>query len=194
MKITAKDIIKIRKPKIRYPVIQPIVDRFSPRHFSKDDPPAGGDLNSIFEAARLAPSGHNYQPWYFYWTRNTDKTFEKIISCLSKTNLWARTAPILIIACYLKVVDGNPNKYSLYDLGASVMSLVLQAQKKNYYARQMALFNRNKLIKLLNINKNHHPYIIIALGKIGDYSNAEEIYLKKDFRSNIKRTDIAKKI
>lgn len=189
----AADVIKIRKPKIRYPVIQPIANRFSPRHFSSEKIPEK-DLSSIFEAARLAPSAYNYQPWFYYWTRNGSGAYKNIVSCLAELNYWAKTAPILIVACYLKVIEGKPDKFSLYDLGASVMSLILQAQQKNYYARQMGLFDENKLIKLLNINKDHNPYVIIALGKIGDYSNIEEIYFKKDFKLNIKKTDIAKKI
>lgn len=193
MKITAEEIKKIREQKLRYPVIAEIGKRFSPRHFSPDDFNEK-DLNSIFEAARLAPSAYNYQPWFYYWTRNGSNAYKKIISCLPELNYWAKTAPILIIACYLKVVDGNPDKFSLYDLGASVMSLVLQAQQKNYYARQMGLFNKNKLINLLNINKNHSPYVIITLGKIGDYSKIEEIYLKKDSQPHIKKTDIVKNI
>lgn len=190
---TAEEIIKIRKPQVRYQVIQPISDRFSPRHFSSEKIP-NKVINSIFEAARLAPSAVNYQPWFYYWTENGSTTYDNIISCLPERNYWAKTAPVLIIACYLKIVDGNPDKYSLYDLGASVMSLVLQAQQKNYYARQIGLFNKNKLINLLNINKNHNPYIIIVLGKIGDYSNIEKIYLKKDMTLFKKKTDIAKKI
>jgi len=193
MKITAKDIIKIRKPKTRYPVIQPIADRFSPRHFSSEKI-SQEDLNSIFEAARLAPSGHNYQPWFYYWTRNGSSAYKKIISCLPELNYWAKTAPVLIITCYLEVINGNKNRFSIYDLGASVMSLVLQAQQKNYYARQMGLFDKNKLIRLLNIDKDYNPYVIIALGKIGDYSNIKEIYLKKDSQPHIKKTNIAKKI
>jgi len=190
---TANEIIKIRKPQVRFSVIQPIADRFSPRHFSPDGFNEK-DLNSIFEAARLAPSAYNYQPWFYYWIRNGSVTFKKILSCLPELNYWAKTDPVLIIACYLKAIDGNPNKFSIYDLGSSVMSLVLQAQQKNYYARQMGLFDKNKLTKLLNINKDHRPYVIIALGKIGDYSKIEEIYFKKDSQPHVKKTDIVKKI
>lgn len=193
MKITAEDIIKIRKPKIRYPIIQPIANRFSPRHFSSEKIPEK-DLNSIFEAARLAPSGHNYQPWYFYWTRNTDKIFKKIISCFPESNYWAKTAVVFIVACYMPTDKKGENPYALYDLGAATMSLILQAQHLGYYARQIGNCNTKKLKELLNLNKNHKPFVVIALGKIGDYSTAEEIYLKKDLRPNIKKTDIVKKI
>ncbi len=190
---TADEIIKIRKPKIRYPVIEPITNRFSPRHFSGEKIP-DKVINSIFEAARHTPSGHNYQPWYFYWTRNTDKTFKKIISCFPESNYWAKTAAVFIVACCLPIIDGERDSYALYDLGASVMSLILQAQHLGFYARQIGNCNTKKLKELLNLNKNHKPFTVIALGKIGDYSKIEEIYLKKDFQSNVKKTDIAKKI
>ena len=193
MKITAEDIIKIRKPKTRYPVIQPIADRFSPRHFSSEKI-SEKDVNSIFEAARLAPSGHNIQPWFYYWTRNTDKSFEKIISCFPESNYWAKTAAVFIVACYLSTDEGKRNPYALYDLGASVMSLILQAQHLGFYGRQIGNCNIKKIKKLLNLNKEHRSFVVIALGKIGDYSKAEEIFLKKDITLFEKKTNIAKKI
>lgn len=193
MKITAKEIMKIRKPEVHYPVIQPIADRFSPRHFSGEKI-SNKVISSIFEAARLTPSGHNYQPWYFYWTRNSDKTFAKIISCFPRSNYWAKTAAALVVACYIPIIDGKRDKYALYDLGASVMSLILQAQYFGIFARQIGKCNTKKIKKLLNLHKDHKPFVVIALGKIGDYSKIEEIYLKKDFQPNIKKTDIAKKI
>jgi nitroreductase len=193
MKVTAVDIIRIRKPKTRYPVIEPIANRFSPRHFSREKI-SEKDLNSIFEAARLAPSGHNSQPWYFYWTRNTDKTFEKIISCLPKSNYWAKTAAVFIVACYLPAIGGEQNPYALYDLGAAVISLILQAQHLGFYARQIGNCDTIKLKELLNLDKNHNPFVVIALGKIGDYSQIEDVYLKKDFQLHIRKTEIAKKI
>lgn len=189
----AEDIIKIRKPKVRYPVIEPIANRFSPRHYSQDGFDEK-DLNSIFEAARHAPSGHNTQPWYFYWTRNTDKTFEKIITCFPESNYWAKTAALFIVACYLPIDREKINPYALYDLGAATISLILQAQQLGYYARQIGNCDTKKLKEILNLDKNYKPFVVIAMGKIGDYSKAEEIYLKKDFRPNPKKTDIAKKI
>jgi nitroreductase len=190
---TADEIIKIRKPKTHYPVIQPIADRFSPRHFSSEKI-SKKNLNSIFEAARLAPSAHNYQPWYYYWTKKESQSYKKIIDCLPESNYWAKTAAVFIIACYIPIIDGKQDHYALYDLGASVMSLILQAQHLGFYTRQIGNCNTKKLKELLNLNKDHQPFVVIALGKIGDYSKIEEIYLKKDSQPNIKKTDIVKKI
>ncbi len=189
---TADEIIKIRKPRPDYPVIAEITNRFSPRYFL-DQKVGINDINSIFEAARLAPSGWNFQPWYFYWAKKGDASYDKIISCLTKYNRFAKTAPILIIACFIKKFRGRKTYYR-HDLGAAVMSLVLQAQHLGYYCRQMGDFNKNKLVKLFNIDINHSPFVIIALGKLGDYKNIDEGLLKRELEPKPRKKDFVKKL
>lgn len=190
--ITQKEIIKIRKPQPDYPVIKEIEDRFSPRYFS-DEKIKLKDINSIFEAARFAPSGWNFQPWYFYWAEKKDKSYNKIVSGLTRYNGFAKTAPILIVACFIKKFKGKKTYYR-HDLGAAVMSLVLQSQHLGYFCRQMGDFNKNKLVKLLSIDKTHHPFVIIALGKLGDYKNIDEGLLKRELEAKPRKNDFAKKL
>ncbi|MEK7110068.1 MAG: nitroreductase family protein [Patescibacteria group bacterium] len=190
--ITKEEIIKIRKPKIRYPVIEPITNRFSPRHFSGEKIP-DKVINSIFEAARFAPSGWNFQPWYFYWVNKESQYFNKIISSLAKYNRYAKTAPVLIVACFIKKFKGKKTYYR-HDLGAAVMSLVLQAQHLGYYCRQMGDFNKNKLIKSFNFNQDYHPFVIIALGKLGDYTNIDRGLLKRELDPRQRKKDFVKKL
>ncbi|MEK7522218.1 MAG: nitroreductase family protein [Patescibacteria group bacterium] len=186
------EIIKIRKPRPNYPVMKEIANRFSPRYFL--DKKAGiDDINSIFEAARFAPSGCNFQPWYFYWTKKGDTSYNKIISCLTKYNRFAKTAPILIVACFIKKFKGKKTYYR-HDLGAAVMSLVLQAQNLGYYCRQMGDFNKKKLIGLFNLDKAHHPFVIIALGKLGDYKNIDSKLLERELDPRQRKKDFVKKI
>ncbi len=186
------EIIKIRKPRPNYPVMKEIANRFSPRYFL--DKKAGiDDINSIFEAARFAPSGWNFQPWYFYWTKKGGVSYKKIISCLTKYNRFAKTAPILIVACFIKKFKGKKTYYR-HDLGAAVMSLVLQAQNLGYYCRQMGDFNKKKLIGLFNLDKAHHPFVIIALGKLGDYKNIDSKLLERELDPRQRKKDFVKKI
>ena len=189
---TADEIIKIRKPRPDYPVITEIANRFSPRYFS-DEKVKSSDINSIFEAARFAPSGWNFQPWYFYWTKKGDEPYDKIISSLTKYNRFAKTAPILIVACFIKKFKGKKTYYR-HDLGAAVMSLVLQAQNLGYYCRQMGDFNKNKLVKLFNIDINHFPFVIIALGKLGDYKNIDNKLLERELDPRPRKKDFVKKL
>lgn len=192
MKITANEIIKIRKPRPDYPVIKEIADRFSPRYFL-DKKVKENDINSIFEAARFTPSGWNYEPWYFYWTKKENRSYEKIISCLTKYNRFAKTAAVLIVACFIKKFEGKKTYYR-HDLGASVMSLVLQAQHLGYYCRQMGDFNKNKLVKLLEIDKVHHPFVIIALGKLGNYKNIDDRLLRRELDPRPRKKDFVRKL
>lgn len=187
-----KDIYKIRKPKPDYKVIKEIEDRFSPRHFSSEPIPQD-DLNSIFEAARWAPSGWNLQPWYFYWVKKGEKSFDVVVSCLGEYNRYAEKAPVLIVACYIKEAKSEKTYYH-HDLGAAVMSLTLQAQHLGYYTRQMGEFDEEKFIKIFNINKTHIPFVTIALGRVGDYSNINERLLKRELEPKPRKTDFVKKI
>ncbi len=189
---TADEIIKIRKPQPDYPVIAEIANRFSPRYFS-DKKVGIDDINSIFEAARFAPSGWNFQPWYFYWTKKGDASYDKIISCLTKYNRFAKTAPVLIVTCFIKKFRGRKTYYR-HDLGAAVMSLVLQAQHLGYYCRQMGDFNKKKLVKLFDIDINHFPFVIIALGKLGDYKNIDNKLLERELDPRPRKKDFVKKL
>ena len=189
---TADEIIKIRKPRPDYPVIAEITNRFSPRYFL-DKKVEIDDINSIFEAARFAPSGWNFQPWYFYWTKKGDTSYNKIISCLTKYNRFAKTAPVLIVACFIKKFKGRKTYYR-HDLGAAVMSLILQAQHLGYYCRQMGDFNKNKLVKLFNVDINHFPFVIIALGKLGDYKKIDNKLLERELDPRPRKKDFVKKL
>lgn len=189
---TKQEIIKIRKPQPDYPVMEEINNRFSPRYFS-DDKIKLRDINSIFEAARFTPSGWNFQPWYFYWAEKGSKSYNKIISCLPKYNRFAKTAPVLVIGCLIKQSKGE-KAYYRHDLGAAVMSLVFQAQHLGYYSRQMGKFYSHKLKKTFNLNNDHHPFVVIAIGKIGDYKNIDSKLLKRELELKPRKKDFVKKL
>lgn len=192
MKATKNEVFKARKPKPDYSVIKEIEERFSPRHFSSQPIPEK-DVNSIFEAARWAPSGWNFEPWYFYWSEKDTPSFDKIVSCLGKFNRYADKAPVLIVGCLIKKIEGK-KAYYRHDLGAAVMSLVIQAQHLGYYTRQMGEFKEAKLKKLLNIYKSHFPFVVIALGRLGDYDKIDEALLKRELDPRPRKTDFVRKI
>lgn len=190
---TSDTIIKTRRPKPRHPILKELADRFSPRHFSSYPIPQK-DMYTIFEAARFAPSGYNAQPWYFYWCKNGSPAFKKILTSLPNFNSWAKTASVLIMACYLEKGDKGTNEFAVYDLGASVLALVLQAQSLGYYARQMGIFDAAIVKDAVSIEKNQKQYVIIAMGKLGDYSKASEDIIRRDLETKPRKVDIVRKI
>lgn len=194
MSKTLSKIIKIRRPKPRYQIIKEISERFSPRYFSSE-PVKEKDLHSIFEAARWAPSGHNHQPWYYYFTQKGTRAYKKLFSTLNGYNQsWAKTAPLLILACAMVNNKEGENPFAYYDLGASVLSLILQAQSLGYYSRQMGLFDKDKVKRIFSLEKNLEPFIVIALGKIGNYKDAPKEIVEMELDPRPRKTDISKQL
>ena len=187
MKKTLK-LIKIKESKTNLPINPVFKKRFSPRVFSSDKV-KNKDLVIIFEAVRFTPSSYNRQPWYFYVAKKGTKFFEKLAGFLVKSNNWAKKATVLILACYIEKDDFGKNNYAQYDLGQAVATLVYQAQDLGYYSHQMAGFDKKKAKNIVK-NKNHIPWVMIALGKLGNYEKADEEILKKDFKKVERKKDI----
>ncbi len=184
-------VYAIHKPTPRYPVIKEIQGRFSPRFFA-NDPVKETDLNAMLEAARWTPSGHNQQPWFFYIAKKGTRAYADLFSTLNPYNRsWAHTAPILILACAIMKNEKGHNPFAIYDLGASVLSLILQAQSLGYYARQMGLFNKQKVKMMIHVEKNIKPFVMIAIGKIGDYTQAPQEIIELERAPRPRKTTIA---
>jgi len=187
-------ILKIHQPKPRFPVIKEIKKRFSPRFFS-NKPVNEKDLNVIFEAARWAPSGHNLQPWFFYFTQKGTRAYQKLFSTLDEYNQsWSHSAPLLILANAIIKNDKRENPFAYYDLGAAVISLILQAQSLGYYSRQMGLFDKQKVKRFFKLEKRLEPYIIIAMGRIGNYQNASQQIIDYELDPRPRKTNIVKRL
>jgi nitroreductase len=123
-------------------------------------------IDVILEAARLSPSCFNNQPWIYVLVNKKDKTRKELEEALNLANYWAKKAS------YLIVVGGNPKqdstihgtKYYLYDLGLSVMSLVIEAEHQGLKAHQMAGWNKEKVSEAVKLPEEIKPVVVIALG------------------------------
>jgi len=183
--MTKDEIITIRTPKSNYPVLPPIVKRFSPRIFSNENIPES-DVATFMEAARLAPSARFNQPWNYYITVKGTESFEKLLTCIPERNHWCAKAPILVITAYNpeEPIDGV-NKWAQYDLGAANISLIIQAQELGYYTRQIGSLDANKIKEVFAdvIKDPYLPFVVLAIGKLGsdeDYADETSEYATKD--------------
>lgn len=70
-------------------------ERHSVRNFLPE-PPSREKIERILEAARLAPSAVNLQPWHFFICES-DEAKNAIRRCYQRD--WFQTAPIYIIVC-----------------------------------------------------------------------------------------------
>lgn len=85
----------------------------------KPDPVPDDVLNQILEAARLAPSAGNRQPWHFIIVRDDEK--KRSLGIPS----WASEAPVVIVGCADTQVRGEPMCY--VDIAIAFEHIVLAA-------------------------------------------------------------------
>jgi len=155
----------------QYSVHELIRERWSPRAFS-EKAVAPEILQSLFEAARWAPSSNNEQPWAFLvGTKGDGNTFKKILGTLVEFNqTWAKHAPVLAIAVSELAFARNrqPNRNAFYDTGAAVSQLTTEATSRGLFVHQMAGFDPHKASEAFAIPNGWEPIAVFAIGYAGD--------------------------
>lgn len=155
-------------------------DRWSPRAFASD-PLSDREIQTLFEAARWAPSCFNEQPWLFVYATEPNQR-AKLASCLvAKNQAWAGRAPLLmfILARRNFQKTGKENRHAPYDAGAAWMALALQARKLGLYAHAMAGFNLEKAYEALGASREE--YLVMAAIAVG--RKTEDSGLPDDLRA-----------
>lgn len=140
--------------------------RWSPRSYKKVDI-STEILESVFEAARWAPSCFNEQPWLFI-TNKDESDFDLYLGLLDEWNQkWAKNASKIGFICAKRhfARNGEENDWAQFDSGAAWMSLALQAQMHGLYTHCMAGIKNEDINKTLNIPTD--KYDVIAGFTIG---------------------------
>src|SRR5215475_8524284 len=168
---------------VEFPVHELIQNRWSPRAFSDKAVPAE-ILQSLFEAARWAPSSNNEQPWAFIVaTKDDQENFEKSLGALVEFNAgWARKAPVLVIAvAELAFAKNNtPNRNAQYDTGAARALLSVEATARGLFVPQMAGFDPETAKEAYNIPQGWEPIAAMAIGYPGETESLPEPLLSRE--------------
>lgn len=155
----------------QFPIHDLLALRWSPRAFA-ERPIEPEKVNSLFEAARWAPSSNNEQPWRFIVAgKEYEAQWNRFLACLAEGNrIWAVRAPMLILSIARLNFEkwDKPNRHALHDVGMATGNLVLQATALGLVARQMAGFDVDKARADLNIPSGYEPVAMIAIGYPGD--------------------------
>lgn len=132
-------------------------------------------IRLLFEAAALAPSSHNEQPWSFIIAKHNNK--ENFISLLGlmneKNKLWAKDASLISVAVAKKnfTVNGKQNKYNFYDVSSAVANLTFQAVSMGLSVHQIGGFDNDKARQVLNIPDEYEPVSMMVIGYSADTTN-----------------------
>jgi len=140
----------------------------------QDKPVEKDKILKCLEAARIAPSACNSQPWHFVVLDNQEiknnfanEVFSKVFSATS----FAKKAPVLVAVISDKgnfaSKVGNfvkDTSFYLIDLGIATEHFVLEAENQRLGTCWIGWFNEKKAHKFLNLPKSKKVDILIAVG------------------------------
>jgi len=131
-------------------------------------------IRACLEAARLAPSAHNAQPWRFVVVDDPglkDRLTAAAFSGIYSGSKFAARAPVLIVllakrgfvAHHLGGRFQNVH-YHLIDMGIAGEHIVLQAEELGLATCWMGWFNYRRVRKVLKIPRKFKVVAMIPLG------------------------------
>lgn len=137
-----------------------------------DKPVEKEKLIKCIEAARIAPSACNSQPWHFVVVNNKELS-PKVAECLQDKvmNKFTSECPAFIV-----VVEESGNltsragalikqqDYRSVDIGIATEHICLAATKQDLGTCILGWFNEKELKKLLNIAKLKRIKLVVAIG------------------------------
>ncbi|HZK08094.1 MAG TPA: nitroreductase family protein [Bacteroidales bacterium] len=150
-----------------------VKQRYSARRF-KPTPVARGELSKCIEAARLAPSASNSQPWHFVVTDEPallQQLAKATYSSLVAFNKFTHQAPVLValviekpkvitqIGAVIKKRD-----FPMIDTGITAVHFCLQAAELGLGTCMLGWFDQKKIKQLLAIPKDKTIGLLIAVG------------------------------
>lgn len=137
-------------------------------------------ISDILEAARLTPSCYNKQPWRYLFLESEEARQKGIETLADANKPWASRAPLLIIGTTREkddcVLPGR--SYHQFDLGLSVMNIMLAATEHDLVARPMAGFSPETARELFGLDKEDEPLIMLAIGHPSD----DEAHLPEHYK------------
>jgi nitroreductase len=140
-----------------------IEHRVTIRNFTLD-PVNQESLDSILEAARLAPSAKNRQPWRFIVIQ--DSRVLKQIQDAAYNEPHVSSAPVLIAACTTNVDYRMPNGQTSYpiDIATAVAFMIIQAEEEKLGSSIVTTFDETLVKEILSVPHSMRVVMLLALG------------------------------
>lgn len=116
-------------------------------------------LRIIFEAARLAPSAGNRQPWRFVVVRNAER--KKALAEAADNQMFIADASVIVVAI------GDPNaskRWYAKDVMIAVEHMALAATSLGYGTCWIGAFNEEEVKGLLEIPKEMSVIAMLPIG------------------------------
>jgi nitroreductase len=139
-----------------------------------DKPVEREKIERCLEAARLAPSATNSQPWEFIVVEDPEmrkKVAEATFSPVVRFNRFALKAPVLVVLASwrpaLSLAIGGilkDRQFNLVDVGITAEHFCLQAAEEDLGTCILGWFQTKKIARLLDIRAPKKPALVLTLG------------------------------
>lgn len=153
-------------------------ERYSCRDYSSKKL-AEEQIMQVLEAARVAPSAVNAQPFHFVVI--TDESLrEDISSCYSRP--WLKTAPVILAACGDHSVSwrrADGKDHCDIDVAIAVDHITLMAAEMGLATCWICKFDAIKCAQILKLPSHVSPVALIPLGYPNESSDNSERHLKR---------------
>lgn len=149
----------------------------------KSDPIPENVLRRVLEAARIAPSGANRQPWRFIVVKNPEVKRRLAEACNGQ--MFIAEAPVVVVACGFNIHynrGGYMGDFSmLVDVSIAFTHLILAARAEGLGTCWIGSFDNRRVKKLLGIADDVNVVAITPLG----YPKSPEAFRKPGFRKSL---------
>lgn len=155
-----------------HPIDPLFTSRWSPRGFT-DEAITQETLDTLFEAARWAPSAFNAQPWRFVYARRGGSGWDDLLGLLIPFNQsWADKAAALVFVISKTTMQGSngesrPSWSHSFDSGAAWANLALQAARLGWVAHGMTGFDTARAPEVLGAGEGYRVEAAVAIGRHG---------------------------
>ena len=135
----------------------------------KDEPVPDNVLKKILEAAIMAPSAGNLQPWEFVIIRDRERKERLAMAALGQ--MFIAEAPVVIVVgadkdrTSWRYGERGETLYCIQDTAAAIMNLMLAAYALGYGTCWIGAFHDDEVARIVGFPKNVRPVAIIPLGK-----------------------------
>lgn len=143
-----------------------------------------GELMTLLEAARWAPSSGNSQPWRFVWARRESEHWPAFFELLNEGNrTWCHRAAALVVLLSRKTSEttGRPLITHAYDTGAAWMSMALQGRLMGLVVHGMAGFDYDRARVVLGVPDDLHVNAMAAVGRPGAREDLPPPHREREF-------------
>ncbi len=149
-------------------LFEAIKQRRSIRNFT-DEEVSEREVNELLEAARLAPSAGNIQPWSFIVVRNPKMKSKLAEAALNQCFIDKAAVVIVILAEWnkSKQIYGirGADLYCIQDTAAAIENMLLAAVDLGLGACWVGAFREDMVRTILNVPKWFRPIALVPIGR-----------------------------